>query len=410
MNRVSHFTRHFDHLNIKYVKKRPSDSTFIGGIIGLGCNIGIHKMSHISKGLSTESLDHMMDWYFSLETLNTANTALLKTISQLTLPDIYSDGLLHTSSDTMRCGVTVDTVYSDRSLKYFKHGAGVKLNSFLDPKSRLFYSNVMNSSEGEAPYMIDAFCNNDVLRSQIHSTDTHGYTEAIFAATHFCHVYFAPRIKNVQKQSLYSFLPRSHYVKKGYAILPKQVINQELMEPYWDDVLRLMASIKLKITSASQLFKRLNSYSKNPVYIALKEFGRIIKSIFILRYLDEVELRQKIDNHLNKSELSNKFARAVRFANNQDFNVATRDEQAMADACRRLIQNAIVLWNYLYLSEYILSLDSQEKIEKVLAIIREGSMMVWAHINLHGEYNFLSIDETKGSSFDVPKIMELQVA
>ena len=90
--------------------------------------------------------------------------------------------------------------------------------------------------------------------------------------------------------------------------------------------------------------------------------------------------------------------------------MATRDEQTMADACRRLIQNAIVLWNYLYLSEYILSLDSQEKIEKVLSIICQGSMMVWAHINLHGEYNFLSIDETKGSSFDVPKIMALQVA
>lgn len=95
--------------------------------------------------------------------------------------------------------------------------------------------------------------------------------------------------------------------------------------------------------------------------------------IFVLRYIDDVELRQKIDSQLNKSELSNKFSRAVRFANNQEFNVATREEQNIADACRRLIQNAIVLWNYLYLSERIANLDSEEKKNAVLKIIQDGS-------------------------------------
>jgi TnpA family transposase len=41
----------------------------------------------------------------------------------------------------------------------------------------------------------------------------------------------------------------------------------------------------LKVTTASQLFKRLNSYSnQHPLYQALKEFGKIIKSRFILKY------------------------------------------------------------------------------------------------------------------------------
>jgi TnpA family transposase len=54
-----------------------------------------------------------------------------------------------------------------------------------------------------------------------------------------------------------------------------------------------MATIKLRYSSASQLFKRLSSYAlDHPLYQALKEFGRIIKSQYILTYLDDVELRQ----------------------------------------------------------------------------------------------------------------------
>ena len=69
---------------------------------------------------------------------------------------------------------------------------------------------------------------------------------------------------------------------------------------------------KLRYSSASQLFKRLRSYAKDhPLYRALKEFGRIIKSQFILTYYDDVELRQRIEKQLNKVELANKFSAAV---------------------------------------------------------------------------------------------------
>ena len=91
-----------------------------------------------------------------------------------------------------------------------------------------------------------------------------------------------------------------------------------------------MATIKLKEATASQLFKRLSSYAKHhPLYRALKEFGRIIKSVFILKYYDDLSLRQRIEKQLNRIELSNKFAKAVFFAHDTlwrrlvhlDFNV-----------------------------------------------------------------------------------------
>ena len=69
-----------------------------------------------------------------------------------------------------------------------------------------------------------------------------------------------------------------------------------------------MVTIEWKETTASQIFKPLSFYSKqHPLYYAIKEFGRIIKSLFILRYIDEVALRQVIEKQLSRIELSNKF-------------------------------------------------------------------------------------------------------
>jgi TnpA family transposase len=74
-------------------------------------------------------------------------------------------------------------------------------------------------------------------------------------------------------------------------LLPDGYIKTPLIETQWDEILRFIVTIKLQETTASQLFRRLNSYSKqHPLYQALKEFGKILKSDFILRFIDDVEL------------------------------------------------------------------------------------------------------------------------
>jgi Tn3 transposase DDE domain len=47
----------------------------------------------------------------------------------------------------------------------------------------------------------------------------------------------------------------------------------------------------------------------------------------------------------------------------------------MAEACKRLIKNCIICWNYLYLSQ---------RLEEVA----HGSTVAWRHLNQLGEYDF----------------------
>jgi TnpA family transposase len=216
---------------------------------------------------------------------------------------------------------------------------------------------------------------------------------------------FAPRIKDIGTQELYSFVNRKQYIDLGYQVLPDHYINNQLIENNWDDMLRVMVSLKLGKTSAFQLLKRLNSYAKqNPLQKAMKEFGKITRTSFILRYYNDLELRQSIEKLLSHIELMNRFSKAVFFGNNQEFQVATKDEQEKIILCRRLIQNSIVLWNYLYLSNLLTDYQSQDELEELIAVIRNGTAVTWQHINMIGEYDFNTIQFDQSLRFDMQKL------
>lgn len=412
INHIAHYTDSFRHFSVKHKKMIPKPKTIFAGLIGKGCNIGIERIANISIGISEDTLKNTVNWCFSLKNIQHANNKVTGIINKLFLSNAYrhKPEELHTGSDGRKVNVSVDSLHANYSYKYFGKGKGVSIYTFLDERQLLFYSTVISASEREAAYVIDGLLQNEVVQSTIHSTDTHGFTETVFAVSPFINTAFAPRIKDIGHQNIYSFSAKQTYEKRGYKILPSRPINLRLIENYWDDILRFMATIKLKHSSASQLFKRLSSYAKDhPLYQALKEFGRIIKSIFILTYFDDVELRQRIEKQLNKVELSNRFSKAVFFANNSEFRCGLPEEQEITAACKVFIQNAIVLWNYLYLSQLLANNADPEEQKHMLDSIKRGSVITWHHINLHGEYDFTK-HAANQAIFDMERIWGLKVA
>ncbi|MCW8407472.1 Tn3 family transposase [Legionella sp. PATHC035] len=77
--------------------------------------------------------------------------------------------------------------------------------------------------------------------------------------------------------------------------------------------------------------------------------------------------------------------------------------------CQRLIQNAIVLWNELYLSQKLALLEDEESRKALLTVIRNGSTLIWHYVNLHGEYDFTQDIEDQDILFDMNKILALKV-
>lgn len=205
-------------------------------------------------------------------------------------------------------------------------------------------------------------------------------------------------------------MSRKIYETRKYKILPAKnmYINEKNINEQWDLILRFLCTIKLRETLPSNILKRLSSYSRqHPLHKALKEVGRIYKTYFLLRYYDELALRQDIEKQLNRIELSHLFANAIFFGGNQEFHYATKEEQDMALGCRHLIQNAIVLWNYLYISEKLAGIMEPIEQRRQIERLKDSSIMTWQHVNMHGKYDFDL--EMVQIPFDLRKIKSLVI-
>jgi TnpA family transposase len=320
-----------------------------------------------------------------------ANDRVLQLIDRLDLPNVSrgTPDRLHTVSDGQKFEVRVDSLNANYSYKYFGKGQGVSGYTFRDERDLLWYSTVFSAGERESAYVIDGLMHNDVVKSDIHSTDAFGFSELVFGVSHLLGFSYAPRFKNLKRQRLYGFTSRRGVDRSAWKIRPAGYLDADLVLQHWDDILRVIASIKLKEVTASDLFRRLNSYSKqHALYQALKAFGQILKSLFILRYLDDPVLRQAIEKQLDRIEHVHRFTRAVSVGNPREFLQAEKHEQELAEACKRLVKNCIICWNYLYLSQKLAERDDAASRDTFLHAVANGSAVSWQHINLLGEYDF----------------------
>ena len=147
------------------------------------------------------------------------------------LPEVYrrSRDSLHTVSDGQKFTVRTESLNANFSYKYFGKEQGVSAYTFVDERNLLWHSTVFSAAERENAYVIDGLMRNDVVKSDIHSMDSHGYSEAIFAIAYLLGFSYAPRIKNLRRQTLYIFKSRSKKDNWQWKIAPDKYINREII-------------------------------------------------------------------------------------------------------------------------------------------------------------------------------------
>lgn len=137
---------------------------------------------------------------------------------------------------------------------------------------------------------------------------------------------------------------------------------------------------------------------------------RIIKSQYLVSFYDDLRLRQRVQRQLNIVELSNKFHDAVFWDRKSEFQVGTKEEQEKYSLCRSVLQNAIILWNYLTLSTQLVALqkDNPEAYEAMVEEIGRGSVLTWRHIDFQGKYDFRRPPKIT-KSFPLNRIQRLEI-
>ena len=124
---------------------------------------------------------------------------------------------------------------------------------------------------------------------------------------------------------------------------------------------------------------------QNGLAVALRELGRIERTLFILDWLQSVDLRRRVHAGLNKGEARNALARAVFFNRLGEIRDRSFEQQRYRASGLNLVTAAIVLWNTVYLERAMNALRGHDQgVDD--ALLQYLSPLGWEHINLTGDY------------------------
>jgi TnpA family transposase len=156
------------------------------------------------------------------------------------------------------------------------------------------------------------------------------------------------------------------------------------------ELLRVAVSIRSGAILPSDILRRLGSYSrKNKLYFALRELGYVVRTMFLLRYISEPDLRQAIQSATNKSERFNEFVQWISFGGDNVIAENVRDEQRKFIKYNHLIANILAFHNIVSMTKAIdrLKAQGQQISDDVLAAV---SPYQTSHINRFGQYQLHS--------------------
>ena len=218
------------------------------------------------------------------------------------------------------------------------------------------------------------------------TTDTASYTEIVFALFHLLGLQFAPRIRDLGAQRLYRLdaPPR----KEGVAVLLKELVRSKTLLDNWDELLRVAGSLKLGWGTTSLLISKLQAGAReNVLSRALRDPGRLVKTQFILRWIENPDYRRPIHRQLNKREALHALRRFLFFAHEGKVQRRQADQQTNQVLCLNWVTNAIVTWNTVYMNAAIERLRAEGRIGRDIDL-GHLSPALYGHVNPYGKYRF----------------------
>lgn len=354
-------------------------------LLAQACNLGPVAMAQVTD-LSYESLLWHTNWYLDDNTLSLATAALVNYHHQLPLARYWGGGTL-SSSDGQRFPVAVKNLQATALPRYFGYGKGVTFYTWTSDQFSAYGNKVIPSTARDATYLLDGILDNETdLAILEHTTDTAGYTEVIFALFDLLGLSFAPRIRDIGSQQLYRV--KRQMADATLKPLFKSRIDRSSILDCWDDLLRLAGSLKGGWVTASLLLSKLRSLGENNrLFGALQEYGRLTKTLFILRYLNSEDYRRQINRQLNRGESLHALRRFLMFARGGELRKRDPEELTDQSHCLTLVTNAVILWNTVYMAAVLDELKRKGYPVKE-EDIAHLSPARFDHINPYGKYRF----------------------
>ncbi|PAQ06946.1 Tn3 family transposase [Mesorhizobium temperatum] len=378
------FADHFMH--VRTGDSPRNISAMLAGVLADATNLGPKRMASASKGISAHQIGWMRTFHARSETYRAAQACITDAHTRHPHSRLWGNGTTASSDGQFFRASDRAAKRGDINLHYGSE-PGSKFYSHLSDQYGYFSILPISPTESEAAYVLDGLFDQDtILDIQEHFTDTGGASDHVFGLFALIGKRFAPRLRNLKDRKFHTF-------EKGdtYPALSNHIgapINATLILDHWDDLLHLAASITTRSVVPSTILKKLSASPKeSQLARALRELGRIERSLFMIEWYSSPALRRRCQAGLNKGEAAHKLKRAVFFHERGEIRDRSFESQAFRASGLNLVVSAIVHWNTVYIERAVTHLRKMRR-EIPDHLLKHISPLTWEHINLTGIYTW----------------------
>jgi TnpA family transposase len=351
-------THHYTNWGYQYAPLSGSDpkmnnaiERYILNTFSQGTGLGpTQTAQHTRSEISAHMLSHINCKHTTPRTLDNILTLLINCCNTFDLPKTWGDGQSCSADGTFQA-IYKENLIAEKHIRYGGIG-GIGYHHVANNYVALF-STFIPCGVWEAIAILDGLLKNksDIQPHILHA-DTQGQSTTVFGLAYLLGIKLMPRIRNWKDLTFYR--PSKNTKYKHIDSLFGEEINWKLIETHWQDFMQVILSIKEGKISSSLILKKLNSYSrKNRLYLAFQELGRVIRTLFLLEYISNIELREEITANTNRVESYNGLIEWLSFGGMVI--VASNDPNEMEKAIKykTIIAEAVILQNIIDMTDII---------------------------------------------------------
>ena len=358
-----------------------------------GTNMGPYEAARHINGVSGHELSATANRHFSIAKLNQAITDVVNAHAQLDMSRAWGDGTA-VAADGTHMDTYLNNLVAETSVRYGRPG-GIAYHHIADTYIALF-THFIPCGVWEAVYIIEGLLKNEseLQPTTIHA-DTQGQSFPVFSLAHLLGFELMPRIRNWKDLVFFRPTKQTSYehIDALFGEAGRNVIDWDLIESHFRDLMRVALSVREGKVSSVLLLRRLRSGSrKNAHYAAFREVGRVIRTIQLLRYLTDPQMRRRVTAATNKVEAYNGFSEWVRFGNRGVITDNDPVEQvSKAVKFNALLTNCLIFHNTLDIAGAVRELQAEGwKVEP--EDLAEVSPYLTEKIMRFGEYSTHELD------------------
>ena len=355
-------------------------------LLAEGINLGLRKMAEATTTHGFWELMRIARWHVEGEAYDRALSMVVEAQAALPMAVVWGTGRTASSDGQFFPAAGRGEALNLVNARYGTE-PGVKAYSHVSDRFSPFATQTIPATVHEAPYILDGLLMNETgRRVREQYADTGGFTDHVFAACSILGYTFVPRIRDLPSKRLYVF---------ERADVPKQLrplvggkVNADLIDRNWADILRVAATMAAGTMRPSQILRKLAAYPRqNELAAALREVGRVERSLFMIDWTTDPDMRRRAQVGLNKGEAHHALKRAINFHQRGELRDRTEEGQHYRLAGLNLLAAIIIYWNTRKLGEAVFT-RKNAGLDVPAEFLAHVSPLGWEHINLTGEYRW----------------------